>query len=123
MEGNEMDKRVRFIITGFAAGTITGILGSGGGMVLVPLLSLFCKEEENHVFPSSLAIMLPICCSSLLLQVGLTSLPFSGVIPYLAGGAVGGILSCIAAERISAAWLHRLFGILLLWSGFRCLFC
>lgn len=118
-----MKKHVRLIVAGSAAGTITGILGSGGGMILVPLLSLFCREDENRIFPSSLAIMLPICCCSLLLQKGLTSLPFQDVFPYLAGGAVGGILSCIAAGRISDAWLHRLFGILLLWSGFRCLFC
>lgn len=118
-----MSRQIRLILTGFAAGTITGTLGSGGGMVLVPLLSFFCKEEEESLFPSSLAVMLPICACSLMLQSSFASLPFSDTFPYLAGGAVGGILSCVAAKRISALWLHRLFGILLLWSGFRCLFC
>lgn len=116
-----MGRRIRFLITGFVAGTITGILGSGGGMVLVPLLSILCQEEEEQVFLSSLGIMLPICFCSLVIQGSLTRLPLQEAVPYLIGGAVGGILSPLAAKRVSPAWLHRFFGILLLWSGFRCL--
>lgn len=117
-----MRSRVRFLITGVAAGAITGILGSGGGMVLVPLLSIFCREDENRIFPHSLGIMLPICVCSLLVQSSLAALPFQEAVPYLAGGVIGGILSVMTAKRISSVWLHRLFGLILLWSGFRCMF-
>lgn len=116
-----MNSRIRFLITGFAAGIITGILGSGGGMILIPLLSVFCHEEEDCVFPCSLGIMLPICLCSLLVQGGISALPFRDIRPYLVGGSIGGILSVLTARKISPAWLHKLFGCILLWSGFRCL--
>ena len=116
-----MNSRIRFLITGFAAGIITGILGSGGGMILIPLLSVFCQEEEDRIFPCSLGIMLPICLCSLFIQGRLTSLPFRDILPYLVGGSIGGILSVLTARKISPVWLHKLFGCILLWSGFRCL--
>lgn len=116
-----MSSRIRFLITGFAAGTVTGILGSGGGIILVPLLTAFCKEDEERVFPCSLGIMLPICLCSLFIQGRMVAVPFQEALPYLLGGLIGGILSAIAAKRISPVWLHRLFGCILLWSGFRCL--
>ena len=43
-----MDSRIRYLITGLAAGAVTGILGSGGGLVLVPLLTVVCKEEDDN---------------------------------------------------------------------------
>lgn len=113
---------LRYIVAGFAAGAITGILGSGGGLILVPFLTVLCKEDSEMVFPSSLGIMLPICLCSLLAQRNQAAVPLSDVLPYLLGGGIGGVLSLAAAKRIPLLWLHRFFGCILLWSGFRCLF-
>ena len=60
---------LRYALAGLAAGSITGILGSGGGLILVPLLTRLSKEDSSRVFPYSLSIMLPICLCSLLLQL------------------------------------------------------
>lgn len=117
-----MRSRIRFLVIGFAAGTITGILGSGGGMVLVPLLSNFCKEDEKQVFSCSLGIMLPICVCCVLFQSRFTAVSAQDALPYLIGGSIGGVLSVFASKRISTVWLHRFFGLLLLWSGLKCLF-
>lgn len=117
-----MAQKTRYAAAGLIAGAVTGILGSGGGMLLVPLLALLCKEKQESLFPSSLAIMLSICICSFGTQAGLAALPFSDMIPYLIGGAVGGLAAALLSKRIPVLWLHRVFGILLLWSGFRCLF-
>ena len=112
----------RYILAGLAAGSVTGILGSGGGLVLVPLLTFLCKEDKEIVFPCSVGIMLPICFCSFLLQNRFTSVPFRETAPYLIGGAIGGCFSVVLAKRTPLVWLHRFFGCILLWSGFRCLF-
>lgn len=117
-----MSKSLRYAAIGFAAGAVTGILGSGGGLVLVPLLSAFCKEDESTLFPRSLSIMLPICLCSLLVQYCTVPLPLPGMAPYLIGGALGGVASIFIGKRLPLVWLHRFFGLILLWSGFRCLF-
>ena len=117
-----MGVALRYAVAGFAAGTITGILGSGGGLILVPFLTILCKENPEKVFPSSLGIMFPVCLCSLLAQRNLAAVPLSSLLPYLLGGTIGGVLSLAAAKRIPLLWLHRVFGCILLWSGFRCLF-
>lgn len=113
---------LRYALAGLAAGSITGILGSGGGLILVPLLTRLSKEDSSRVFPYSLSIMLPICLCSLLLQNGFSGVSLQESLPYLLGGAIGGFLSLAVSKRISPLWLHRFLGCILLWSGFRCLF-
>lgn len=117
-----MSEATHYIITGFAAGTVTGILGSGGGLVLVPLLAILCKADGQEVFSQSLSIMLPICICSLAVQHRYAVTPFSELLPYLLGGAFGGGCAALVGRRIPAIWLHRCFGIIMLWSGIRCLF-
>ena len=117
-----MSRSLRYAAVGLAAGAVTGILGSGGGLVLVPLLSAFCEEDASTLFPRSLSIMLPICLCSLLIQYCTSPLPLPGMAPYLIGGALGGAASIFIGKRLPLTLLHRFFGLILLWSGFRCLF-
>lgn len=112
----------RYIISGFAAGAITGALGSGGGLVLIPLLSLLCKVEEDVLFPCCLGVMLPLCICSAVLQSQFSMPPVRVLLPYLVGGTLGGIVSVVFRGKIPLIWLHRVFGCILLWSGLRCLF-
>ena len=97
-----MSQPFRYAAIGAAAGAVTGILGSGGGLVLVPLLSAFCAEDEATLFPRSLSIMLPICVCSLLVQYRASPPPLPGMLPYLIGGALGfhreAGTACVAAS-------------------------
>ena len=118
-----MKPLLSYAAAGLAAGAVTGILGSGGGLVLVPLLRLAAGEDSKAVFPYSLGVMLPICLVSLVLQWGQSAVSLRQAAPYLLGSALGGLAALLLSGRIPAKWLHRLFGCILLWSGFRCLFC
>lgn len=106
-----------FLFAGLCAGSITGILGAGGGMLLVPILSFLklCKQEE--LFPTSLSIMIPICAVSLI--VSWQPVPVADVFPYLLGSALGGIAAGKWGQKIPSLYLHRVFGILILWGGIR----
>lgn len=117
-----MRRTLCYVTAGFAAGAVTGVLGSGGGLVLIPLLSTLCKEEEKALFPCSLGIMLPVCICSLLMQHRLSAPLLWETVPFLLGGTIGGGISILIGKRVPLVWLHRFFGCILLWSGFRCLF-
>lgn len=112
-------KHLKMIIAGVAAGLINGLLGAGGGMVLVPLLTMLKCTEENDVFPTSVSIIFPICLVSLAMDPGFHRLPFSDAWPYLLGGIGGGVCAGFADQKIPVKWLHRALGILILVGGIR----
>ena len=104
---------------GIAAGIINGLFGAGGGMVLIPLLTLLTDLNDDELFSSSLAIMLPICIVALSATALHQPLPLRESIPYLVGSAVGGILAGMLQGKIPTIWLHRILGLLIIWGGVR----
>ena len=114
-----MGKRWGFLLAGFCAGAVNGLFGAGGGMVLVPLLTGLTDLEEEEIFPASIVIILPLCLVSLTVTALRQGLDWVTALPYLAGGALGGLAAGIWGRKIPAKLLHRLLGLLILWGGFR----
>lgn len=106
-------------VAGACAGTVNGLFGAGGGMVLIPLLGKLTDLEEDSIFPTSVSIILPICVVSLLFTTRLGDIPWSTAWPYLIGGTVGGVLAGWLGKKIPVLWLHRALGALILWGGIR----
>ncbi len=105
------------LVSGFCAGIVNGLFGAGGGMVLVPLLTVLPGLKDEEVFPSSVAIILPICLVSLAFILPGSSFSIIDTHPYLFGSFLGGIFSWKLGKKIPTKWLHRLLGIFILWGG------
>ena len=114
-----MKNHIRPALAGFCAGAVTGLFGAGGGMVLIPLLSLLTDTEECSLFPCSVCIIAPICALSLLLAFQEGTVDLARALPYLPGSAIGGCLAGKWGQKIPVKWLHRVLGILILWGGVR----
>ena len=104
-------------LAGSAAGVINGLFGAGGGMILVPLLTLFTDLEDREVFPASVSVMLPMCLVSLAISSCSMETPWVQALPYMIGSACGGVLAGIFGKKVPTVWLHRGLGILILWGG------
>ena len=115
--------RLRLMLSGAAAGLACGFFGSGGGMILVPLLVGWCHIESKAAFASALSVMLPVCLVSLGVYFLRGALSLADALPYLAGGALGGVLAGICYKKIPKQLLHRAMGLLILWGGVRLLWC
>lgn len=112
-------KRLGVVMAGSIAGVINGLFGAGGGMVLVPLLTLMTPLEEESIFPASISMILPICLVSLAMTAVTGSIPFRQALPYLFGSCIGGWFAGVWGRRIPVLWLHRGLGVLILWGGIR----
>ena len=106
-------------IAGLAAGTVNGIFGAAGGMVLIPALQFLAHVPEASLFPMSVCVMLPVCIISLLRSVPIYQLPWLDAWPYLLGSLIGGSTAGLFGKRIPLVWLHRILGIMILWGGIR----
>ncbi len=109
----------KLILAGILAGAINGLLGTGGGMVLVPLLTASGALSEEEIFPSSVAIILPMCAVSLAVSSTQMPLPWKDALPYLVGCIPAGLLAGLLGKKIPTKWLHRILGVIILWGGIR----
>lgn len=112
-------KKWGMILAGIGAGSINGLFGAGGGMVLVPLLCLLTDLDDDAVFPASVGIILPVCFVSLSFTLRPGAMAWNTAIPYLFGSVAGGILAGFFGRKIPTMWLHRFLGIVILWGGIR----
>lgn len=106
-------------VSGACAGLVAGLFGAGGGLVLVPLLSLLSDVEEADIFASSISIILPVCAVCLIVTGLNGGIALRPALPYLLGSAMGGICAGLWGRKIPVAWLHRGLGLLILWGGYR----
>ena len=112
---------ITYGIAGASAGLINGLFGAGGGMVLVPLLIHLCKLEDKEAFSSAICIILPLCIVSLTVYGFQQIFPLREALPYLFGGLLGGILGGIWFKKVSVQFLHKFFGLIIIWGGIRLL--
>ena len=114
-------RNVKFgmVLSGACAGLVAGLFGAGGGLVLVPLLTLLTDTAEKSVFSSSISIILPICLVCIAVMAITAGIPVRPALPYLLGSVIGGLCAGIWGQKIPVCWLHRGLGLLILWGGYR----
>lgn len=113
-------KKLLIYPLGLAIGFLNGLLGSGGGMVAVPMLrGLDVETEACHA--TSIAIILPLAIASGLLYLNAGSFSPADAWPYLPGGLLGALFGAWALPKIKTVWLRRIFGAVILFSAWRLL--
>lgn len=109
-------------LCGVLAGACNGLFGGGAGMLLTPLLQKFTDVEEDALFPTVLASVLPLCLVSLGVYALRGALPLGSAWPYLIGSSAGGVLAGLLGKRIPVRILHKALGAILLWGAWRAIF-
>ena len=115
-------KALKHAAAGGAAGLANGFFGGGGGMILVPLLTRWCRLDQRKAFATSIAVILPLCVLSSVIYMLRGSLDFMTARPYPAGGLVGGFIGGRLFKKLNMDWLRRAFALLILYGGVKALF-
>ncbi|SHI06328.1 hypothetical protein SAMN02745823_02174 [Sporobacter termitidis DSM 10068] len=116
-----MPDKIKAAVTGALAGALNGFFGGGGGMILVPLFICWLKVDERKTFATSVFIILPLCLVSAAVYYFRSHLDLLQALPFLIGGLAGGFIGGRVFGKIPTKLLHRLFGLLLIYGGVRCL--
>jgi len=103
------------ILLGVCAGVVSGTLGVGSGVVVIPALVLLSNVEQKTAQGTALAVMVPMALLGALrywrnpaIEMNLT------VILLIVLGAVGGVLAGTElAGRLSGPILRKVFAIFL----------
>ena len=108
------------LIIGLAGGLLSGLLGIGGGVVMIPLMGIWLKIRQHQAQLTSLAVLLPpIGLPGLLVYAGHQSAFPWFVMAGLAVGFVSGTyMGARAATNLSGARLRKAFaGLMCLTAG------
>ena len=113
---------IKLFLIGLVGGLLSGILGIGGGIVFVPLLTYLTKEDfKINTGISSLAIVFVASASAVSYLVN--GIEISTYVLYLIIGAViGGYLGSAISKFITSKNLQRMFSVLLLFAAYRMYF-
>ncbi|MBE6707356.1 MAG: sulfite exporter TauE/SafE family protein [Ruminococcaceae bacterium] len=113
-------KGIKLSLAGLLAGTVNGLLGAGGGIIIIYALNKIIGEKEldkNGAFATALCIMLPISVLSVLIYSSRGHISMEGfgvfLLPAIIGGALGGVL----LGKLNTAFLKKLFAGLVIISG------
>lgn len=105
---------------GAAAGIINGLLGTGGGMIAVPILKNSGLEQKQAQAASVLMIML-LSLETAAIYLWRGRITLSTALPYLPGGIIGALIGAALLKKIPDKILRRIFGGLMIYTGLRLL--
>ena len=102
-----------YLIIGFTGGLLSGLLGVGGGVIFVPLLTYLTKIDfKTNTGISSLAVVFVATSSSLTYIFNDFNKGFNlvfAILVIVTGGIIGGYLGSKLTPKINNKILIRIF--------------
>ena len=113
--------RLQAVAAGATTGLLGGLLGVGGGMVLIPLLTERFGFTQHQAHGTSLAVIGATALASLVVYGAASHVDWAVALPVALASAVTAPLGARLASRISPLGLRRGFAVLLALVGMRML--
>jgi uncharacterized membrane protein YfcA len=109
-----------YVVIGFAVGSVSGALGIGGGVLLVPALMWLCRFEPAKAAGTSLAILIPpIGLPAAMKAYHQNRVDLEAALWIAGAFTVGAYLGASYVSRISDFTLRLMFGTLMIYIGVR----
>jgi len=111
-----------FLVIGCAAGVLSGLIGIGGGVIIIPSLIFILGFSQHMAEGTTLAAMVPpigILAAYVYYQNGHVDIKAAGFIAlgFLAGGFYGAKI----AQQLSHDTLQKIFAVILILLGVKML--
>lgn len=105
---------VMYILIGFGAGVLAGVFGIGGGIVIVPALTLGLGVASRRAVGTSLAaLLLPVGILAVREYWNEGNVDLRGALLIALGLTVGAWISARASATLAPAALQRAFALFL----------
>ncbi|MHC4529248.1 MAG: TSUP family transporter [Planctomycetota bacterium] len=111
------------LLLGLLAGVLSGLIGIGGGIIIVPALVLLFGLSQHSAQGTTLALMLPpigLLAAWTYYKSGFVDVRIAALVCL--GFFFGGLLGAKLATAISDTLLTRIFGVALLLIAIRMIF-
>lgn len=118
----KIDKnKIKAIIGGCFCGLINGLFGGGGGMIVVPILTLVLGLTVKKAHATAILVILPLSIVSAIFYLCFGSVSFEIILPVGIGVIAGGVLGAFLLKKLSSKWVVIIFSVLMLAAGVKML--
>ena len=107
------------IIGGIFVGFLNGFFGGGGGMIVVPLLTLFLHMPEQKAHASAILVILPLSIASSIIYITKGAMQFDVLGIVSSGVLVGGIIGAILLKKTNNTALRVIFSVIMIIAGIK----
>jgi len=119
----QTDTVLILIVIGLSAGILSGFVGIGGGLLIVPALVLFLGLTQYQAQGTSLAMMLPpigILAVMNYSKTGNVNWKYALILSvvFILGGYIGSKLTLSLSPHV----VKKIFGVLLIFAAFKLIF-
>lgn len=104
-------------ILGSVIGFVNGFLGSGGGMIAVPMLEKVKKLESKKAHATAIAVMFPFSLISGAVYILNFELDWLVLGIMTAAATLGGVLGCFALKKLPGKVVRVIFACLMAFAG------
>ena len=106
---------ILYIVLGLVAGVLSGLLGIGGGVIIIPALILLFGLTQQQAQGTTLALMVPpigLLAAWAYYQQGYVDIKIAAFV--CVGFFIGGYFGAKLATALSTGILQKVFGVALL---------
>jgi len=115
------------LLIGLTAGVLSGLVGVGGGIILVPALVFFLHYDQHHAQGTSLGVLtFPVVILAFLhyYNEGKTNgqpIDFKVIALLATGFIIGGFFGSMLALKIDRETLKKIFAVILFYTAIKML--
>lgn len=100
----------RMVPIALGVGSLTGLVGAGGGFIVVPALVVLAHVSMRQAVGTSLVVIAMNCAAAFVGYIGKVEVPWRLVAALTLAAVTGILLGSCAARRLAASTLRRGFG-------------
>jgi uncharacterized membrane protein YfcA len=103
----------KLLVIGLGGGLLSGLLGVGGGIVMVPLLVLWASYAQREAHAMSLGAIIPISIAGIATYGIAGEVRYGTALALAVGSVVGAPIGARLLARIDERLLKVIFGVFL----------
>lgn len=115
-------KAIKIAAIGLVTGLFNGLFGSGGGMIVVPAMSIVLGMEEHDAHATALSIILPLTIVSIFVYAKSGILDWQLTWKVALGGIAGGYIGARLLHIVPADILRKIFAVFMIAAAVRMIF-